>query len=1233
MLQSEEDVYRSLAGDGGEPLRRFMNDLIGATAAACGVSGARLTLSSKGNLADGGVDSEVAVPFPGDSTGWFEHPTVWQFKAQDRPPKRAEIADTCTRPLMRARLVAGYALRWVVRSHLPQPAIVECEGLLGEIVRQHNTAAPTPRILGIAQLYQWLQRFPQLSIEMRTHGLSVQAFDTWSRQCRAQLPQYVEIQDWKEHGERLRSHVDLGYTPRSAALRVCGPCGVGKSRLVQDALAGLPGMLHLAIYAPDDVTALALCRRLAAQPDMKAIIVADETPRSVVSQIEDVLSAEKHRLRVVALNSTESTASPECICLTPLNVSDVNSVLAKNFERVSPQRRWHASTLSDGYLRFAAELCRSSDIEITRDSVRGYLERRFANVPDGLDTLCLFALFAKLGWKGDRALQLRVACDAVGLDAGKVRRALTAMKESPGFIALRGRFAFLTPRVVADAAFELGWKKFGLDSDFDGVWAKLDEGLREEMLKHAIHGSESVRLTVTRAIGPHAGAITAAALCDPTQTKRICQLVEMSPSLLLPRVRSVIESASDDELRPILETGGHVLPGSPAQQLVSLCRGLGQFEEWFPDAEAILYRLASASSHPTLEGEAAAAWKQWFGIQLPGTAVTIEHRQQTLAARFASADQRTLLLVTEAVLRVFARNASGPTTDPLVGGRRPPDPWKPVLWDDLFASQERALEILSTRLREDTLQVGVARRAVAASLEGMVHYINMHEAVARFLHAVPWSLADRSVMIQTLEHSLARAQAAAPSSSNPDDYLKWCAGIEHLIRCVQPTDPDSLVKVYFAIPLWQLTPRRKHQDVNPTALASVKSVAQSELSPDLLAWMFGSEPQSSQLFGELLAAEDPDHLRLPSLYRAARTGTDLGTLVGYLRKLGTLCPDVARRQGASIAELATFNAMAAFGAYQTLGDLVDGFERAIDLVRSGRMPVANLYSFSVWIGDRRAGVIELRTILAELTKATRLPESNAAANALVEILTWTVHDNHLRSVIDSPEGQAAAWEFIGLLDRERGPHAARTDPDVILAIVEALVRVDPDRLASCLRVLLAHFDMLADDTGSPSIAATVRGSPAAAAEVLWDVLLNDDVAARIGTLAPALLQLPVELVSQALEQRGDRLAVKLSWHLPGPYRDDKGLLLLPKITRYCLNRYWDSEDFRRRSTTHVHVGGASYFGGDDSLNAVKLYRDLVASETGNVRSWAQRMLERLERLTRNDDLGRGLEDEDEFFLP
>lgn len=135
-----ELIIASLQGTDGRPFTIFVDRLLRAYGYVLTVPDAEIVTTVRTNVPDGGVDTEVRVPFPSDTTGLFGTPSVWQYKATAFARiQRSTLLDGA---YVRQRVSAGDAFRLCLADGMPRGKIEEWESDLWLEAKQLNPNAP-----------------------------------------------------------------------------------------------------------------------------------------------------------------------------------------------------------------------------------------------------------------------------------------------------------------------------------------------------------------------------------------------------------------------------------------------------------------------------------------------------------------------------------------------------------------------------------------------------------------------------------------------------------------------------------------------------------------------------------------------------------------------------------------------------------------------------------------------------------------------------------------------------------------------------------------------------------------------------------------------------------------------------------------------------------------------------------------------------------------------------------
>lgn len=81
--------------------------------------------------------------------------------------------------------------------------------MLAQIVREINASAPVPRLIVWPSLHSWMELVPAVERAALDLPASVLVFDEWCKQGREDLPEYVELDQWRVPSERIQGHLDF----------------------------------------------------------------------------------------------------------------------------------------------------------------------------------------------------------------------------------------------------------------------------------------------------------------------------------------------------------------------------------------------------------------------------------------------------------------------------------------------------------------------------------------------------------------------------------------------------------------------------------------------------------------------------------------------------------------------------------------------------------------------------------------------------------------------------------------------------------------------------------------------------------------------------------------------------------------------------------------------------------------------------------------------------------------
>ena len=1158
---SPQDIRR-LQGAGGEPFTLFVDDLIRAQAGA-GVPDKDIRTNLKTTAPDGGVDTQVRVAIPGDPTGRLRCPTIWQYKTSARglSPSREIKAGKYAASLIQQ----GYAYRLVICDDLVAERSEQLRQRFAARIRAISPGAPEPEIVTASDLAAWASRFPAVVLRHFLGHVRGQflTLDAWRASITKITPEYVRVPEWEAVASRIKKHVDFGQQVPEVALALRGEAGVGKTRLVYEVLAAVYGASQLLVYTTDEDTALELAYSLAGDQASYAILVADECSLETRVDLDKVLREAKGRVRVIAIDSPSERppALERENQLEKLTDEIVSQILERNFPGVPADRRRGYTALSGGYVRFAAELCRS-DALIAQDGhvapvlpgIERYLRVR---VPDqDLRVLEAVSLVTKIGARGDVEHELGSLGQIVGMEPRDFLEIADRLHESPGFMGRGGRYYYVTPEIVARVTFGMAWQRW-VARDPEGFLRNVPDGILQQFLQRvARSASDNVRELVSRFFVDWAGAIQPGQLAEPPVADRLIALVETDPALYLPMLRALIERSMQDELAAVTGDSYNGRWG-PRRHLVWLAERLAAFPEYFSDAEAILLRLALAESEPRIANNATAVWQQLFRIALSGTAVPFHDRLRRLGECVFSADNRISALALralEGVLEYRAMRMSGPFA---VAGRVRPPEWLPRTNREYAECLGEAVGLLQRAAESGSRDISEMARAVA--IQKLWQLLDSgHLGALRSILPLP-SLDDatRARLVSGVADYVRLHREPAQGRRLPESYLQE---IESWLASLRPSDfHGRLVTAIGTEPWHHLRPEDEEQWKRELRGLAEECVRNPHLLEEDLPWICSKEAKGAAYFGDELAQVDEDAALLDQIFGSVLQHQSAlfarGYVLGCLRTRRDRIPRINewidRIEGESPA--------LAYDLFIIGSRDTRALERAFRLVDAGRLPSTHLAGFTYGDASRSLTAGDVAQVLQRLLSAVERAEPRVDRVA-VEFVAFRLHcekEDALEPILQHPQVRDLVWRLLELTAADAG-----REPHQWSEILQSLGQDEPARAARLAAIGLTGRGFLQEEYCEKLLTSLARNHPDIVMEELGAVMLEESERGlhfHIAVHRSLINALPAETVIRWLREHGVEAARRLARHLPLPYIGPEGNPVVPPLTEFVLTEFEDDD--------------------------------------------------------------------------
>jgi hypothetical protein len=1028
--------------------------------------------------------------------------------------------------------------------------------------------------------------------------------------CRAVTPNYVPNPAWQPIREQILRHVDFhpSSNPNDACLTVGGAAGVGKTRLVFETLGDFLGAPGLVVYAADEQAAKQVATAIANTPDQSAILVADECTPATQYFLNEQLRGHVRRLRVICLDNTGQrlVSSARQIWLSADELKNTDKILEANFPLVPEDRRYQYAQLSRGFVRLAADMCQH-DAELAAGNMGGLLgsvERyvRHRLSPETLRLVSLLALFHKIGFRDDKGDEVASLCQVAGCSVQSLGEAVQRVRESPGFVVQAGRYWYVSPEIVARVLFAEGWNTW-VARDPAAFLHSLPEDLLAQLIDRAAKlGEQGVRDQLADFFRNWFDRLLAEDLAVPHNASLAAAVVEAKPESYLPRLRAIIESASDDSLRQI---GGRPMPAGscPRRTLVWLLEKLVCFPEFFADCEVCLFRLAVHETEPQIGNSATGIWRELFSVHLSGTAVPFTQRLEILRERTASADVTEAALAFRGLDRALHGVGGKAVGPPIIAGRLRPNHWCPESLDEELACYRAVLSVCEEHLlRGDTDHRRLAFDVVCDGVTALLHR-RLLEDLAAVLTPDRLTEEEARCLLNKVDRFLQIRDAPRRVVSEKeqcflDRVRRWIDGF-------RPARFDALLRSICSREPWDERfshdPATQRDEMDDLAEHIVREPSRLRSHLD---WLTMPEAQSAQRLGFALGRADQELACGTLLFDAAiRTGS-AALLRGYIRALVAFQRSLSADLLEWLAQLEAERPNVAVDILSQGGDLIDGFQRVIRLVEKHAVPVPYLAYFSMGIGDRKLTVDEMGRVLPLFIEAAEAADGDAARAGLRFFATLLHGEREMtsESLLANQAIRFCVWK---LVETSLPFIAAPTQADW-MEIVERLGDYDTARAVGLWARALAGNDRWLAAEAEERLTGFAKEHPEAVLREFGSLLLDPELGWRlqVHALRELVARLPESLVLDWVRDHGLSAARAIAPHLPQPCLDESGTPFVPHLTDAVLGEFDDDQvlaRFREGSRTECWTGYAS----ERFRRQAEDARRFLSNPNPRIRQWAK----------------------------
>ncbi len=1171
--------------------REFIETLVITVCTAHGMPESQIRRNWQKKLREDGVHLRIKAGIPDDPTGWMQVPSVWTYVTDMSRGNAAQALELkLTRPHTNRCIQEGYALRVAVCEDLSADSRKTLEKRLNKACTDINKASPPVHVLGAKELAELSNRYLCLDLER------------WQKQVFGQVKKFVEVPEWRPVLDAISKHVDFGKPVSEVILTLLGPSGTSKSRLVLEALREAKEVQPLVLYTRNQYEAVRIAEMLARNSEHKAILVTDQCSRFWRGKIQTWLNAHSDRVRVIAIEAAEATSAdlPHGPELEVPRMSDeiIETILELNFPRVSAARRQAYAKLAKGSVALAADLSLNASKFLPRgktvpESIVDYLQKRLTE--EEIIILEALSLVPRFEFKGPWKAGQAFFSNLTGIPSQKFEEIAATMVASNAFLDRAGWFYYVTPEVVAQAAFDLAWERWAKGDVYSFLdWvSKESNGLSYSRVESSSfpHVRHTYYLHWARSIKPEQ-------LMQGQVIERLSNLITEDPESFIPVLKVLLEYIGNDRWQGFrkLTTGQKNI--TDRNRLIKLGRSLSAYAKYFEDGEFILRKLALSEPEPTGATE---AWQRLFLIDNSGTPLAFSRRYWLLESLFSGESDAQLDLACGGLVAILKAAAGEPRTDnvepPLTISNTEP----PMQWMRSQAERKAAIDLVLTQATKLAQQKGLKNLATGLlSCSGLILKEGLLEPLTKLFEMVKEDKVVSATVVAAVRDFLHTAQRDGQN----DDYVKQ---VRSWLDNIEPKDLHGQLMALLGVSVANEESHAEH-------MMRIKSMAEKVFKENIslegeLRWLCSESAKHAWFFGNELGGLDKENRYLEMFCLGSLKSLSANLAKGYIFGNVTTHPANVGRINQQLDQLESQSPWLAHKLSVSTRRQTRGLERTLKMVDSDQLPLQCLDVFI--FGDDPLSEDEFRLVFDRIRSAAAAGKVIASQLGLELIASRLTQEEatRSRSIFSQEDVRNGTVEFLMLPTTTES--AILTSTHKLTRILSKLANICPENIAAvglqCLMASTAETPELESECIDVLISIAERVPNSVFAE-LEELLMSDDRSWHFRTARRERLfqHLPNDAAISWVKSKGHNLARKLAWHLPIPYVGEKSRAVVPPLTEAVLTTFSQDEDVFQNFCAGTHLARTVDQDLSAQDNEVKQIAKLcLSSPIQRIREWAE----------------------------
>lgn len=690
-------------------------------------------------IADGGDDARVSWSGGPNETDWLPSRfTVFQSKKGTTSPAGLKV-ETQTKstqgtnaPKLNEALEKAISQSGAYVIVTPTPVVgTKADRRIESIREGISDTGNDPFLLSSIQIYDcnrlaaWANTHPSVALWLNAllrdvHLGGFQTFADWARAPEISEIEFqqnddtrfvakgLEVKTWQNEDisisqeksfDGIREVISTFLASRGNVVRIIGPSGFGKTRLVHQLIASqatLPqdvlseSQIIYCLY--DDVKDRLLnITREIADTGSRALLVVDDCPDQVHTKLSETVHRDGSRCHLITIGVETKVQGMRRNLVVELNAASnelIGNIAEATNKQVSERNASLIRELSQGFPRmavFATRALEGGDEELS--SVETLISRivwgEHEIDPSAFESLQLLSLFTIVGMENNAAHELKEVAAFCGKTAREMFNKLRRFTER-GVLFRHGDYGEVQPLPLA-MRLSNQW----LESNPTGTLEDLFRSLSEEMklrmvgrlrwVSHSNKVSSFGRSLISEALPNEA------VLDSEFGSKLLDRFVHLAPDATMEHLDRLLSGKTIDELLDF-ESG--------RRNTIWALEKLVFRRQTFKPAARLLLKLGAAENED-YSNNASGQFSGLYQLHLSGTEATPEEKLAVLDEGLAQADERIRKPCVDALNRMletwhFSRSGGSE----YIGAAEALQDWHPTTYEEIFDYYRAALSRL-----------------------------------------------------------------------------------------------------------------------------------------------------------------------------------------------------------------------------------------------------------------------------------------------------------------------------------------------------------------------------------------------------------------------------------------------------------------------------------------------------------------------------------------------------------